>query len=98
MAKLESVFQHELINELRERFPGSIVVKMDGGYIQGFPDILMLYEDKWATLEVKRSRTSSKQPNQEFFVERLNEMSFSAFIFPENKEEVLDDLERVLKS
>ena len=97
MGKLESVFQHELIREIKERFPGCIVTKTDPTYIQGIPDILILYEDKWATLECKRSSSSSKQPNQTYYVEKMNGMSFSAFIFPENKEEVLDELERSFK-
>lgn len=96
MSKLESVFQKELIKEIKDRFPGCIVTKIEP-YIQGMPDILILYEDKWATLECKRSQSSHKQPNQEFYVKKMKQMSFSAFIFPENKEEVLDELERTLK-
>lgn len=97
MGKLESRFQNELIKELKERLPGCLVTKTDPSYIQGIPDLLILYKDKWASLECKRSRTSSKRPNQEFYVEHMNHMSFSAFIFPENKEEVLDELERSFK-
>lgn len=98
MGKLESEFQHKLIAEIKERFPGCMVTKTDPTYIQGIPDILILYKDKWATLECKRSKSSHKQPNQEFYVNKMNGMSFSAFIFPENKEEVLDELERAFKS
>lgn len=97
MGKLESKFQHELIQELKKRFPGCLVTKTDPTYIQGIPDLLILYEDKWATLECKRTESSHKQPNQEFYVKKMNDMSFSAFIFPENKEEVLDELERSFK-
>lgn len=92
----ESKFQHDLIEEIEKRFPGSIVVKLDPNYIQGIPDLLILYEDKWATLECKRSATAEVRPNQPYYVELMNKMSFSAFIFPENKEEVLNDLERSL--
>ena len=97
MSKLESIFQSELIKEIRERFPGCIVTKTDPTHIQGLPDLLILFEDKWATLECKRSSSSHKQPNQEFYVKKMNDMSFSAFIFPENKEEVLDEMERAFK-
>lgn len=96
MGKLESTFQSELIKEIKERLPGCIVTKIDP-YIQGIPDLLILYEDKWATLECKRSQSSDKQPNQEYYVKKMKRMSFSAFIFPENKEEVLDELERAFK-
>lgn len=89
----ESKFQANLKKELKQRFPGCIVTKLDSGDIQGIPDLLVLYKDKWATLENKRSATASKRPNQEYYVNKMNDMSFSRFIFPENKDEVLDELE-----
>lgn len=92
----ESRFQHELIEEIKLRFPGSLVVKLDPNYIQGIPDLLILYKNRWATLECKRSADAPARPNQPYYVELMNRMSFSAFIFPENKEEVLDDMERSL--
>ena len=95
---LEKEFQSKLKQELKERFPGAIILKTDGNYIQGFPDLLMLWKDRWAALECKRAKDAHKQPNQEFYVDLLNQMSFSAFIEPANKGKVLDDLERTLKS
>jgi hypothetical protein len=94
MAKLERDFQAKLIKELKKRFEGCMVMKLDPDYIQRIPDLLVLYKDKWATLECKKSAKASKQPNQEHYVKKMNEMSFSAFIFPENKEEVLDELQQ----
>lgn len=91
---LESKFQASLIKELKERFPGCIVIKNDPNYIQGLPDLLILYNNKWRALECKRSGSASKRPNQEFYVNTMNEMSFSRFIYPENKEEVLNDLQQ----
>lgn len=93
----ENKFQKETIDEIKKRLPGSIVMKMDAGYIQGIPDILVLYQDKWAALEFKRSEGASHRPNQEYYVEKMNQMSFSAFIFPENKERVLNEMERSLR-
>ena len=90
----ESKFQHDLIDEIEARFPGSIVMKLDPTYIQGIPDLLVLYEDRWATLECKKSATAPARPNQPYYVELMNEMSFSAFIFPENKEAVLNEMEQ----
>lgn len=90
--KRESEFQSKLKKELKERFPGCIVTKLDSGDIQGIPDLLVLYKDKWATLENKRSAKASKRPNQEYYVNKMDEMSFSRFIYPENKEEVLNEL------
>lgn len=97
MSKKESDFQKKLKDELKERFPGCYILKNDPTGIQGIPDLTILYENKWATLEVKRSRTEVHQPNQDYYVEDMNNMSFSSFIFPENKEEVLNALERSFK-
>ena len=93
---LESKFQKELIDDIKARFPGAIVLKNDPNYIQGIPDLTIFYGDKWATLEVKKSETASHQPNQDYYVQTMNKMSFSAFIYPENKEEVLYDMARSL--
>lgn len=92
--KKESDFQKNLKKELKSLFPGCIVTKLDSGLIQGIPDLLILYKDKWATLENKRYSNASKQPNQEYYVEKMNKMSFSRFISPENKDEVLDELKK----
>lgn len=93
---LESKFQSNLIKEIKSMFPGCIVLKNDSSYMQGIPDLLILHKDKWASIEVKRSANASKQPNQEYYVGLMNEMSFSRFICPENKEEVLRDLQQAL--
>ena len=88
----ESKFQSNLKKELKTMFPGCIVTKLDSGDIQGIPDLLILYKDKWATLENKKDAKASKQPNQEYYVNKMNDMSFSRFIYPENKDEVLFEL------
>jgi hypothetical protein len=90
----ENQFQAKLIKELKDIFPGCIIMKNDSGYLQGIPDLLVLYNDKWASLECKRSAVAKRQPNQEYYVGKMNEMSFSRFICPENKEEVLHDLQQ----
>ena len=97
MAKLESKFQKELIDEIKREYPGCIILKNDPDYIQGFPDWTILWKDKWAVLEAKRAKNSRKQPNQEHYVEKLDSMSFSRFVYPENKEEVLNELRKTFK-
>lgn len=91
-ARLESGFQDRLIDELEEMFPGCLVLKQDSR--QGIPDLLILYKDKWASLECKQFAGARKQPNQEYYVGLMDEMSFSRFIFPENKEAVLRELDQ----
>ena len=95
---LESKFQADLKKELKQKFNGCIVTKLDSGDIQGIPDLLILYKDKWATLECKKNEKASKRPNQEYYVNKMNEMSFSRFIYPENKEEVLHELQQTFES
>ena len=89
---LENKFQANLIRELKNEFPECIVMKNDSSYIQGIPDLLVLHKDKWASLEVKRSSNASHQPNQDYYVGKMNEMGFSRFIYPENKDNVMTDL------
>lgn len=95
---LESQFQAKLIKELKKLFPGCIVMKSDSGYLQGIPDLLILFNSKWAALECKQHAGAKKQPNQEYYVGKMDEMSFSRFICPENKEEVLHDLQQSFQS
>ena len=80
MAKLESKFQKDFIDKVKERYSGSIALKNDSSYIQGFPDWTILYEDKWAVLEMKKKRGARKQPNQEYYVDKLNKMGGLYFL------------------
>ena len=89
---LENRFKTKLTSELKEMFPGCIILHTDPNEIQGIPDLLILYKDKWAALEGKKSANASRRPNQEYYVDLMDRMSFAAFIFPENKDEVLDAL------
>ena len=90
---LESTYQAGLIRRLHRMFPGCIVLKNDTSYQQGIPDLLILFNDRWALLEVKRAHDSDEEPNQRYFIEKADAMSFGAFIFPENEQDVLHDLQ-----
>ena len=96
--KSERDFQANLVKELKELFTDCIVTKLNAGHTQGIPDLLVLYKNKWATLECKKSAGAKKQPNQEYYVGLMDKMSFSRFICPENKEEVLYELQQTFKS
>ena len=89
---LENRFKTNLVKEIEDMFPGCMVVHLDPNEIQGIPDILVLYKNMWAALEGKKSATASHRPNQDYYVDLMDDMSFAAFIYPENKDDVLDDL------
>jgi hypothetical protein len=93
---LERNYQAHLIKRIRSMFDGCVILKNDTDYLQGVPDLLILYRDRWAMLEVKASARSRIQPNQEYYIDMLDEMSFAAFIYPENEEDVLYDLQHAL--
>ena len=95
---LENRFKTNLIQDLKNLFPGCIVVHLDPNEIQGIPDLLVLYKDKWAALEGKKAANASVRPNQEYYVNKMNDMSYASFIYPENKEEVLYEISRVFQS
>lgn len=94
---LERKFQKSLIKEIKKRFKGCIVFKSDANYIQGIPDLFILYGKNWAALEVKGFEKAHHQPNQDYYVRLMDKMSFSRFIYPENKERVLNEMESAFK-
>lgn len=94
---LENKFKTKLIKELKNLFPGCLVLHLDPNEVQGISDLLILYGSKWAVLEGKKSLKSTKRPNQDYYVSLMNEMSFAAFICPENKKEVLHDLQQAFR-
>ena len=89
--KLESGFQDKLRDEIKQKYPDSLIFKMD--QIQGIPDLLVLHKSKWAALECKKNATASHRPKQDYYVDKLNNMSFARFVYPENKDQVLEELD-----
>ena len=94
----ESSYQSYLIETLTDLFPGCFILKNDEQYLQGIPDLLVLYRDKWAMLEVKASARARVRPNQEYYVDLLDDMHFAAFIYPENEKDVLSALQSAFKA
>lgn len=95
---LENRFKTNLKKDIQRRLPGAMVLHLDPNEIQGIPDLLVLYKDRWAALEGKKEKNSRHRPNQDYYVNLMNEMSYAAIIYPENKEEILDELERSLQA
>lgn len=95
---LENKFKTKLVKEIKQRLPGSMIFHLDPNEMQGAPDLLVLYKSKWAALEGKQEEGSSHRPNQDYYVNLMNDMSFARFIHQDNKEEVLNDLQRSLEA
>ena len=95
---LERNFQRQLISRLESIFPGCIILKNDPTYLQGFPDLIILFKDRWAVLEFKKSIFESYQPNQEYYLAKTSVMSYSATVYPENMEEILNELQQALRA
>lgn len=92
----ESAYQLKLIERIQALLPGCCVIRNDPKDIQGIPDLLILQGPFWAMLEVKTGACATIQPNQEYYIEWFNRMSFGAFIYPENEEDVLHALQQAL--
>lgn len=93
---LERDYQAMLIKKIRRLLPGCVILKNDCDYMQGIPDLTILYGDRWAMLEVKTSKAVRSQPNQRYYIGELNRMSFASFIYPSIEEEVLGALQQAL--
>lgn len=96
--KPEREFQAELIREIKELLPGCMVLKLDPNYIQGIPDLLVLWGSRWAVLECKKSMSANHRPNQDYYISSMNEMSFARFVCPENKEEIMYELQQAFRT
>ena len=94
--KSETKYQASVVRRLENEFPGCIVIRLDPRYVQGYPDLLILYENKWAMLEVKMAAGSATEPNQPYYVEMFNDMSYCAFIYPDNEDVIFYDLQQTL--
>ena len=94
----ENKYQAGLIKKIRNKYPDAIVLKVDSSYIQGIPDLLILLNGQWAALEVKKDPRAPYQPNQEYWIDTMNRMSFASDINPIKEEMVLYELERFFES
>lgn len=91
-AKLEADYKSGLHERIKDLLPGCWVLINDEQTCPGIPDTLVLWGPHYAFLEVKRkkpTRASDWRPNQEWYLDELDEMSFAACIYPENEGEIL---------
>lgn len=95
---IESTYQNKLCEKIRKRIPGALIMKTDPNFLQGIPDLLIVKDKRWAALEVKRDKNAGHRPNQDYYVNKMKDWSYAAVIFPENEKEIIDELERALKS
>ena len=97
--KKENKIQSDIISDLKKLFPDSIILKNDPNYKQGIPDLVLLDREGWALLEVKRDADASHRPNQDYYVNKANEMGhYGSFIYPQNKTEVYNGIQETFAS
>lgn len=94
----ENKFQARLIKDIKQLFPHSIVLKNDPDYIQGIPDLLILEGPYWAALECKKDAKAARQPNQDYYISKMSKMGYASFVYPENKKEVLNELQSTFRA
>lgn len=92
----ESKFKRELIRKLKEQYPGAVILKNDANDKIGIPDHLMLYGRHWIAFEAKASQHAAHRPNQDYWVNLLNSMSFASFVYPQNEGWFLHEVQRSL--
>ena len=97
--KHESDFQADLIKTIKKDLgeDNLDILKNDANYKQGIPDLIILYKDKHAFLEAKISEDAPHRPNQDYYSDKAKKNSYGAFIFPENKQQILDEMYEYLK-
>lgn len=93
----ENSYQASLIKRLKREFPGAVVLKNDSSYQQGIPDLSIFYGPRWAVLEDKRDKDEPLRPNQQWWVDRMRDMSYAAIVFPQNEEEIFRELHYALE-
>ncbi|WP_330508863.1 hypothetical protein [Lachnoclostridium sp. Marseille-P6806] len=97
MSKIESQFQSKLIKRIKDEFPGCVIEKQDAKYIQGIPDLVIFYKNKYAMLECKENATAPHRPNQDYYISLFKNWSYAAFVYPENEEQIVKELQEVFK-
>jgi hypothetical protein len=95
--RLENTYKASLCKRIEREFPGAVILKNDAGYLQGVPDRTVLLGRRWGMLEIKIDIDAPIQPNQPYYVDMFNEMSFASFLYPENEEEILYELGQALR-
>ena len=97
---LESEFKKYTKNRIIDRFPNLDldIIDINAYNFRSMSDLVILGPEVWAALEFKRSKDSSHRPNQDYHIARLNKKGYATFVYPENLEEVLDELEVLFSS
>lgn len=94
----EGSFKSQFIKRLQREYPRAIITKNDANQLQGIPDILFLLETFWAVFEAKDNVDSPYRPNQEYYLDLMNNMSFARVVYPEIEEEVIRELQRAYRT
>lgn len=93
----ESTFQHKLIKMLRKIPKSSFIVK-EAKAIRGIPDIIGCIDGTYVALEVKKNKGEAQKNTgriclQKKFIRDIQCVGgYASFIYPENHEEILEEL------
>jgi hypothetical protein len=96
----ESDFQKKLIDKIKMMFPDCEVMKQDPKYCTGIPDLVIFYQNKYAMLECKNSlkayeKSLQNQSIQTYYIEKFSKWSYASYVYPENMDKVLYELQEV---
>ena len=101
MAKqLEAQFKKRFIDRFKNRMDEleiPLEVEQQKSNRRSWLDTIFLGPCVWAMLEFKKDEDANHQPNQDYYVDKLNRMCYAAFVSPENEEMVFNEMEELFK-
>ena len=92
----EAKLQSEVIKWLRSQHCFVMKCSVMPGIPAGTSDVFFCYEGFYGFIEVKKSKTAKFQPLQPEFLEKMHNWSWAKAVYPENWDEIKQELEGML--